>query len=116
MGYTRYCSNGVTYFLCSDPSKKEMKCLWERFPLGKNRNRSLRIRLIPDLCTLTYFVLFLTSDDGSIALSVSFSKIACCIQYGITPETTYRLRSSAGSCFDGRKIMAWYVKVGGISH
>ena len=37
MGYTRYCSNDVTYFycMCSDPSKMEMKSLWERFPLGK---------------------------------------------------------------------------------
>ena len=66
----------------SDPSKMEMKSLWERFPIGKNRNRSSRIR----------FVLFLTSGDGSIALSVQFSKIAFCIQYGITPETIYRLQ------------------------
>ena len=43
----------------------EMKSLSERFPFGKNRNRSSRIR----------FVLFLTSGDGSIALSVKFSKI-----------------------------------------
>ena len=48
------------YFMCSDPSKMEMKSLSEWFPLGKNLNRSSRIR----------FVLFLTSGDGSIALSV----------------------------------------------
>ena len=24
--------NDVTYFMCSDPSKMEMKSLWERFP------------------------------------------------------------------------------------
>ena len=64
----------MTYFMCSDPSKMKMKSLSERFPLGKNHNRSSRIR----------FVLFLTSGDGSIALSVLFSKIACCIQYGIS--------------------------------
>ena len=34
MGYTRYCSNDVTHFMCSDPSEIEMKSLWERFPLG----------------------------------------------------------------------------------
>ena len=45
------CSNDVIYFKCSDPSKVEMKSLRERFSLGKNGNRSPRIR----------FVLFLTS-------------------------------------------------------
>ena len=43
----------------------EMKSLSGRFPFGKNRNRSSRIR----------FVLFLTGGDGSIVLSVKFSKI-----------------------------------------
>ena len=38
------------------------------------------------------FVLFLTNGDGSVVLIVVISKIACCIQYGITPETTYRLQ------------------------
>ena len=63
-GYCRKkdCSIDVTYFMCSDPSnmKMEMKSLLERFPFGKNRNIYFRIR----------FVLFLTSGDGSIALSV----------------------------------------------
>ena len=70
MGYTRYCSNDVTYFMCSDPSKKEIKKCGSGFLYGKNRNRSSRIRLIPDLCILSYFVLFLTSGEGNIALSV----------------------------------------------
>ena len=29
------CSNDVTYFMCSDMSKMEMKSLSEHFPLGK---------------------------------------------------------------------------------
>ena len=60
MGYTRYCSIVVTYFMCSDPSKMEMKSLWERLPLGKKSQQTFRIR----------FVLFLAKCDGSIALSV----------------------------------------------
>ena len=75
--------------MCSDPSKIEMKGLLERFPLGKNRNRSSRMR----------FVLFVTSVDGNIALSVLFRKTACCFQYRITLEATYR--SYNGSYFDG---------------
>ena len=58
------------------------------------------------------FVIFLTSGDGNVALSVLFSKkawcICCCIQYGITPEAspdaTYR--SSNRNYFDGRKFFA----------
>ena len=66
-----------------------MKGLLERFPLGKNRNRYSRIR----------FVLFVTSVDGNISLSVLFRKTASCFQYRITPEATYR--SYDGSYFDG---------------
>ena len=74
----------------------EMKSLSERFPLGKNRNSSCRIM----------FVIFLTSADGDVALCILFSKIACCIQCGITSEatleTTYRRCDRSYS--DGRKI------------
>ena len=90
------CSHDVTYFMCSDPSKMEMKTLSELFPLGKYRNSSSRIR----------FVIFVTSGDGDVALCVLFSKIACCIQCGITPEatleTTYRRCDRSYS--NGRKI------------
>ena len=33
------CSNDVTYFMCSDPSKIEMKSLSERLPLGKKSHK-----------------------------------------------------------------------------
>ena len=36
------------------------------------------------------FVILLTSGEGNVALNVLFSKIACCIHYGITPEAAYR--------------------------
>ena len=80
--------------MCSDPSKMEMKSLWERFPLGKNCNRSSRIR----------FVLFLTSGDESIALKISMFYLVRNYS-GNNLQASY----SAGSCFDGQKIMAYYV-------
>ena len=35
------CSNDVTYFMCSDPLKMEMKSLSDEFLLGENRNKFL---------------------------------------------------------------------------
>ena len=34
-----YCSNDVTYFMCSDLSKMEMKILSERLPFGKKTQK-----------------------------------------------------------------------------
>ena len=44
---------------------------------------------IPDSCPLSYSVIFLSSGDENVTLSLLFSKITCCIQYELIPEATY---------------------------